>query len=87
MQKEDAVQWLGNRGHFVEKSDIKKCKRIGHWMFILFKEYPDEVELYNRTDMYGECYDGYDLKTFKWNKDHMRKVITGEWQLQESDNE
>jgi len=48
-------------------------------MFIVFKEYPNEVELYNRTDMYGECYAEYDLKTFKWNKDHMRKVSTGEW--------
>ena len=79
MKKADAIQWLNNRGNDYIESDIKRCKSIGDYMFIVFKEYPNEVELYNRTDMYGECYAEYDLKTFKWNKDHMRKVITGEW--------
>jgi len=78
MNKADAVQWLGNRGHDIEESDIVRCKRIGNYMFVLHKEYPDEVELYDSTDFYGECLDGYPLETFKWNKDYMRKLITGE---------
>ena len=78
MKKEDAVQWLGNRGHDIEKSDIIKCKKLGKYMFILAKEYPNEVELYDRTDMYGECIEDFPLEDFKWNKDFMRKLITGE---------
>ena len=78
MNKADAVQCLGNRGHDIEEADIVRCKRIGKYMFVLHKEYPDEVELYDSTDFYGECLDGYPLETFKWNKDYMRKLITGE---------
>ena len=47
-------------------------------MFVLHKEYPNEVELDDSTDFYGECLDGYPLETFKWDKDYMRKLITGE---------
>tara|TARA_R110002012_G_scaffold32804_1_gene96435 strand:+ start:473 stop:712 length:240 start_codon:yes stop_codon:yes gene_type:complete len=78
MIKEDAVQWLGNRGHMFEVSDIIKCKKIGIYLFIQFKEYKEDVELYDLTDMYGECQEVFSSKEFKWNKDYMRKCITGE---------
>lgn len=78
MTKQDAVQWLGNRGHDIILSDIIRCKRLGKYLFILQKDYPKEVELYDKTDIYGECYDGFPVETFKWNKDYMRKLITGE---------
>ena len=78
MTKQDAVQWLGNRGHDVILSDVIRCKRLGKYLFILQKDYPEEVELYDTTDNYGECYDGFSIKTFKWNKEYMRKLITGE---------
>jgi len=81
MNKSDAVQWLGNRGHMIEKSDIIKCKSVGKYLFILKwkqKEYPNEVELYNKNDMYGECIDGFPLQFFSWKKDDLRKYITEE---------
>ena len=78
MNKADVVQWLGNRGHDIEVSDIIKCKKLGKYLFIIDIEYPEEVELYDMTDMYAECIDSYDSSTFKWNKDFMRKTITGE---------
>tara|TARA_R100001463_G_scaffold6299_2_gene20793 strand:- start:1751 stop:1990 length:240 start_codon:yes stop_codon:yes gene_type:complete len=78
MTKQDAVQWLGNRGHDIILSDIIRCKRLGKYLFILQKDYPEEVELYDAGDFYGECHDGFSVETFKWNKDYMRKLITGE---------
>jgi hypothetical protein len=78
MNKQYAVQWLGNRGHDIILSDIIRCKRLGKYLFILQKDCPEEVELYDTTDIYGECYDGFPVETFKWNKDYMRKLITGE---------
>lgn len=78
MNKADAVQWLGNRGHDIEVSDIIKCKKIGKYLFLHNAEYDEEIELYDMSDMYGECIDGYDLKSFNWNKDYLRKLITGE---------
>tara|TARA_R100000234_G_scaffold89240_1_gene57576 strand:- start:1056 stop:1295 length:240 start_codon:yes stop_codon:yes gene_type:complete len=78
MNKADAVQWLGNRGHDIEVSDIIRCKKLGKYLFLIDKEYAKEVELYDMTDMYAECIDSYDSSTFKWNKDFMRKTITGE---------
>ena len=33
MNKADAVQWLGNRGHMFEVSDIIKCKKITMFPF------------------------------------------------------
>jgi len=78
MTKADAVQWLNNRGHYLEVSDIIRCKKLGKYLFMHDKAYPGEVELYDMTDMYGECMDSYDSSTFKWNKDYMRKTITGE---------
>tara|TARA_R100000315_G_C5177302_1_gene102588 strand:- start:54 stop:293 length:240 start_codon:yes stop_codon:yes gene_type:complete len=78
MIKADAAQWLGNRGHMIDTSDIIKCKEIGSYFFVITKEYPEEVELYDLNDMYAECIDCFPVKSFKWNKDFMRKCITGE---------
>lgn len=30
MNKQDAVQWLGNRGHDIILSDIIRCKMLGN---------------------------------------------------------
>jgi len=78
MNKSDVIQWLGNRGYDLIESDIIKCKRLGTYLFVLQKEYPKEIELYDRTDIYGECINSFPIETFKWNKDYMRKLITGE---------
>jgi len=78
MNKADAVQWLGNRGHNIEVSEIIRCKKIGRYLFVHNSEYQHEVELYDLTDICGECIDGYDIKCFKWTKDYLRKIITGE---------
>jgi|TARA_R100000030_G_scaffold25652_1_gene18630 hypothetical protein len=78
MNKSDAVQWLNNRGHMVEKSEIIKCKSVGKYLFILQEDCPHEVELYNKNDMYGECIDGFPLQFFSWKKDDLRKYITKE---------
>jgi len=78
MIKADAVQWLGNRGHDIEESEVIKCKRVGKYLFLLQKEYEYEVEYYDLTDQTGECIDAEPIETFKWNLDYMRKVITKE---------
>ena len=77
-QKIKAVEdYLGNRGMFYESGEIAKAELLGKYWFILIKNEP-EVELYDKTDMYGECIDGFCRKDFKWNKTYMRKCVTGE---------
>ena len=72
-----AEQYLGNRGRFYEPGEITKAELLGKYWFILMKDEP-EIELYDKTDMYGESIDGFCRKEFKWNKTYMRKCITGE---------
>ena len=77
MKVKDAVQWLNNRGHDFEHNDILKTGSVGKFLFIKEKE-ETEVDLYDLTDMYAECIEGFPFETFKWNKDYRRKCITGE---------
>lgn len=77
MKIDDAIQWLNNRGHMFERSDINKVAKVGHYLFVKEKE-ETEVDLYCLTDMYAECQDCFSYKDFKWTKDYMRKCITGE---------
>ena len=76
-QIENAIQYLGNRGHSYEPEHIIKAQRIGDYFFIHFKD-EHEVDLYNITNFYGECENSFDAKKFKWNDTYMRKCVTGE---------
>ena len=77
MKIDDAVQWLGNRGHMLESSDINKVAKIGNYLFVKEKGEPS-VDLYDLYDSYGEIQKSFLFKDFKWTKDYMRKCITGE---------
>jgi hypothetical protein len=78
MTKENVAQWLGNRGWDVEPSDIIKCKKVGHYLFVNQKKYRKEIDLFDLYDSYAECINTFETDDFKWNLDHLRKLITGE---------
>jgi hypothetical protein len=78
MNKEDTAQWLGNRGHMVDASDIIKCKKIGKYLFVQTKEYQECVDLYDLSNNFGECQEEFRSDKFRWNKGLMRMCITGE---------
>ena len=75
MNKNDAVQWLGNRGFDIEVSDIIRCGSYKDHLFLHQKDYPKEVEMYCLLDMYGECIDGFNAKTFEWNQAYLKKKV------------
>lgn len=77
MTIDDAIMWLGNRGHMFEKSDIKKVGKIGQYLFVQETEL-NTVDLYYLPDIYAECQDVFSAQKFKWSKAYMRKCITGE---------
>jgi len=79
MSKNEAIQWLGNRGQMMDVSEIIKCKKVGKYLFILFNDNPNEVIQYNLYDTFGECEQGYCLEDFKWTKNHIRTRLTGEF--------
>lgn len=80
MTKDNVAQWLGNRGYDVEPTDIIKSKQVGNYIFVQQKEEPKEVALFDLYDSYGETIDYFSTKTFQWNLNYLRRLITGECQ-------
>tara|TARA_R100001443_G_scaffold9738_1_gene19344 strand:- start:244 stop:510 length:267 start_codon:yes stop_codon:yes gene_type:complete len=79
MKKEDVVMYLGNRGHDKDINDITKAKRVDDYVFIQFS-YPalpleEDIELYDLTDIYGECVDAWFSKDFDWEEENLKKLI------------
>tara|TARA_R110000737_G_scaffold71472_1_gene99938 strand:+ start:266 stop:496 length:231 start_codon:yes stop_codon:yes gene_type:complete len=70
MNKKKCVEYLGHRG--VDR-EIKKCFEYKNLWFIIFKEYPAEVEVSVKALCY-ECYTEIPTKDMKWNKSNYEKI-------------
>jgi len=68
--KKQCEQYLGNRG--VDQA-IKRCAKYENMWFILFKEYPKEVEISFNSYCY-ECYDDIPIDKMKWNKSFYKTI-------------
>ena len=64
--------YLGDRGI---TDEIKKCAEYKDLWFIVFKDYPEEVEISFKGMIY-ECCDDIPIKEMKWNKPYYEKIRT-----------
>jgi hypothetical protein len=64
MIKKQCQEYLGNRGIY---QDIKRCAKYKNMWFIVFKEYPQDVEVSFNSYCY-ECYTDIPVNNMKWNK-------------------
>jgi hypothetical protein len=86
LDKFNAEDWLGNRGlledNFYKDSAMSKLRRHkvrGDWLFIQSDGgWGDvEVEAYQLSNMYGECYDAWPSKGFSWSAANLAKKVEG----------
>jgi hypothetical protein len=68
--KEKCVWYLGDRG--IDRQ-IKRCDEYKNMWFIVFKDYPEDVEVSFKSDIY-ECYDEISTTKMKWNKSNYEKI-------------
>ena len=68
--KKKCVWYLGDRG--IDRQ-IKRCAEYKNMWFIVFKDYPEDVEVSFKSDIY-ECYDEIPTKKMVWNKTNYEKV-------------
>tara|TARA_R110000823_G_C15646029_1_gene470422 strand:+ start:335 stop:574 length:240 start_codon:yes stop_codon:yes gene_type:complete len=68
--KKDCINYLGDRGI---TRDIKKCDIYKDMYFIIFKDYPDDVETSFITNYY-EPYDEIPSNEMIWNKENYKKI-------------
>ena len=61
--KKKCVWYLGDRG--IDRQ-IKRCAEYKNMWFIVFKDYPEDVEVSFKSDIY-ECYDEIPTKKMLWN--------------------
>ena len=69
--KEVCEHYLGNRG--IYDREIKKCAEYNNLWFIVFKDYPEDVEVSVKALCY-ECYDEIPTKDIKWNNAYFEKI-------------
>ena len=69
--KKQCEQYLGNRG--VDQA-IKRCAKYENMWFILFKEYPKEVEISFSNNFCYECYTEISVDNMKWNKSFYKTI-------------
>jgi len=62
--------YLGDRGI---TDEIKRCAEYEDIWFIVFKDYPEEVEVSFKS-MFYECYDDIPINKMKWNKSNYKKI-------------
>ena len=62
--KQECTEYLGERGIF---RDIKRCKKFKNLWFIVFKDYPEDVEISFIGSIIYECYDEIHISLMKWN--------------------
>ena len=67
--KQKCINYLGNRG--IDRP-IKRCQEYKDLWFIVFKDYPEDVEVSFKSNIY-ECYDEIPTKEMKWNKSFYEK--------------
>ena len=68
--KKDCINYLGDRGIIRE---IKKCDIYKDMYFIIFKDYPNDVEISFMTWCY-EPYDEIPSNKMIWNKENYEKI-------------
>ena len=69
--KKACESYLGNRG---EMRTIKKCSKYNNLWFIVFKDYPEDVEISFSNNSYYECYDEIPSNKMKWNKSFYQSI-------------
>jgi len=62
--KKQCEQYLGNRGIDLP---VKRCAKYKNMWFIVFKDYPKDVEISFNSYCY-ECYEDISIDVMKWNK-------------------
>ena len=76
--------WLGNRGllddYFYKDSAMSKLRRHkvrGDWLFIQsdWGGGDVEVEAYQLSNNFGECYDAWPSKGFSWSAANLAKKV------------
>ena len=84
LDKFNAEDWLGNRGLLDDNfykdsamSELRRHKIRGDWLFIQSDSgWGDvEVEAYQLSNMYGECYDAWPSKGFSWSAANLAKKV------------
>ena len=68
--KKECYQYLGNRGVY---QSIKRCAKYNNMWFIVFNEYPNDVEISFNSYCY-ECYDEIPTNKMKWNKSFYQSI-------------
>jgi hypothetical protein len=69
--KKACESYLGNRG---EMRTIKKCSKYNNLWFIVFKDYPEDVEISFSNNSYYECYDQISIKDMQWNESYYKTI-------------
>jgi hypothetical protein len=69
--KKMCEDYLGNRG--IYHRSIKKCDIYKNMWFIIFNDYPEDVEISFITYCY-ECYDEIPSNKMKWNKSFYQSI-------------
>ena len=62
--------YLGERGM---DRPVKRYKEYKNLWFIIFKDYPNDVEVSTKSWCY-ECFDEIPIKEMKWNKSFFEKI-------------
>ena len=66
----ECEHYIGNRGI---DSPIKKCDKFENIWFIVFKEYPNEVEISQQALCY-EAFDHIPIKNMQWTQSFYKKI-------------
>lgn len=69
--KKQCTQYLGNRG---VDTEIKRCAKYNNLWFIVFKDYPKDVEISFSNNSHYECYTDMKIDEMKWNKNHLKTI-------------
>jgi hypothetical protein len=69
--KKACESYLGNRG--IYHRSIKRCGNYKDMWFIIFNDYPKDVEISFITNCY-ECYDEIPSNEMKWNKSFYQSI-------------
>ena len=69
--EKNCQNYLGNRG---EARSIKKCAKYNNLWFIVFKDYPKEVEISFSNNFCYECYTEISVDNMKWNKSFYKTI-------------
>ena len=69
-KKQECEHYIGNRGI---DGPIKKCTEYKNLWFIVFNDYPEDVEVSVKNICY-ECYTEIPTKDMKWNNSYFEKI-------------